>query len=474
MNRGNLIKIIGAVLGISVALIVSLMPTPAGFNQLGQAVLGITLMTAIFWATGPISLGSATVLMLALYALVGVPATTAFSAFTSATAWVLIPGLLYGFAMAKTGLGKRIAWSLIRISKPTYPSIMLTFLALGFAFSLVIPSFTARVALIAPIAWAIVKAMKVEECSDGCALLTLGSMILVVVPGLAFLTGTLYGPMLIGYLPAAEAAKVTWLGWFTTFGVPFVLFSILTYFGLILVFKPKQPLSISPSMVKDEMAKLGPMTRSEKYLLAIFVLSIVGWIAQSLPGMSWFGAQYTAMLGLAALFATRVLSPPDFSGIPWDLAIFIIGAVSLGTVISYPTAGVGTFLGNIIGPALLPIAANILIFAPLFFILVFLFNAVAAMLPLVIVFLASLLPQMMGLGYTPYIIYAIALAAWPMTFFKWSFYPVAMVEGFTGGKGFKMSHQLKLGAVVLVMALISLLVGVLYWQMTGLFPAKTL
>lgn len=135
MNRSNWVKLIGAVIAIAVGLIIAFMPTPAGFNRLGQEVLGITLMTAIFWATGPISLGSATVLMLALFALVGIPATTTFAAFTSATCWILIPGLMYGFAMQKTGLGKRIAWSLLRVSKPTYPSVMLAFLGLGFLFA---------------------------------------------------------------------------------------------------------------------------------------------------------------------------------------------------------------------------------------------------------------------------------------------------------------------------------------------------
>ncbi|MGI6119528.1 MAG: hypothetical protein ACOYIB_02985, partial [Desulfosporosinus sp.] len=52
------------------------------------------------------------------------PPATVFSGFTSPALWTLIPALFLGFVLAKTGLGKRIAYLGMKSTKLSYAGIL--------------------------------------------------------------------------------------------------------------------------------------------------------------------------------------------------------------------------------------------------------------------------------------------------------------------------------------------------------------
>ena len=64
----------------------------------------------------------------------------------------MVPALFFGYALNKTGLGKRIAyWLLRRIRIVTYPKLILCWALLGFLLSVFTPSIMIRVILVMPL-----------------------------------------------------------------------------------------------------------------------------------------------------------------------------------------------------------------------------------------------------------------------------------------------------------------------------------
>jgi len=93
----------------------------------------------------------------------GLPLVTVTAGFTSSALWVLIPALFFGFALAKTGLGKRIAFLMLKSFKPSYPSIILSWCLIGLILSAMTPSITVRIAIVMPIATNLVEAYKLPD-----------------------------------------------------------------------------------------------------------------------------------------------------------------------------------------------------------------------------------------------------------------------------------------------------------------------
>ena len=77
---------------------------------------------------------------------------------------------------------------------------------IGFVLALGIPSMTVRTAIMVPIAFALVQAVKLPLPGRGSALIVIGAFQMAVLPGCAVLTGGLWGPFIAGLFANAEAS----------------------------------------------------------------------------------------------------------------------------------------------------------------------------------------------------------------------------------------------------------------------------
>ena len=105
-------RTVGMIVTIVLALFVALFKPFTGLAPLGHYILGVVLLTLGLWifrapslpyfAGGALLLGGGLAFQL--------PLSTVASGYVSSAVWVLIPALFFGFALAKTGLGRRIAY----------------------------------------------------------------------------------------------------------------------------------------------------------------------------------------------------------------------------------------------------------------------------------------------------------------------------------------------------------------------------
>lgn len=79
-------------------------------------VISILIIATSFWVFEPfgLSMGATSCLMMGLLLLLGIPSSSVFSGFTQTSVWTMIPALFFGYALKKTGLGKKIVYLVLR------------------------------------------------------------------------------------------------------------------------------------------------------------------------------------------------------------------------------------------------------------------------------------------------------------------------------------------------------------------------
>ena len=221
---------------------------------------------------------------------------------------------------------------------------------------------------------------------------------------------------------------------------------------------------MSGQVVREQMDQLGPMRRAELMTAIIIASAVLAWAAQP-----WHRVPPEAigMVALAALFATRVLVPGEIgTGIPWALAIFVGGMLSLTTVMS--TYRINGWLGGYIVPAVQPFVGNPLaarrrdqrrrggdaVLDPVGFL------TIAA-------FFLPLSGFMAERGVPPLVLTAIILLPVHVFWFNYQNIWIVMTEGISKKSAYTDADRIKLASAFFGVTVVALLFGVAYWRAIG-------
>jgi solute carrier family 13 (sodium-dependent dicarboxylate transporter), member 2/3/5 len=454
---------IGAAVGLLAALIIKLQPQIGALDRTGQSALAIMALAVALWISNAIPTGITAVLALGLLIIAGVPSSVALGGFATGAFWILVSVLFFGTAMDKTGLAKRISYRILLIFPPTYPGILAGFMLIGFVLALGIPSMTVRTAIMLPIAFALVQAVNLPLPGRGSALIVIGAFQMAVLPGCAVLTGGLWGPFIAG-LFATQKLQLTWLDYAKVMAVPTLIWCVLVIAVDLLIMRPARTAGMSRDVVRSEMQRLGPMRETELLTAAIISIAISAMATQP-----WHGVppEAVGMVALAALFVTGVLVPAEIgTGIPWVLAIFVGGMLSLTTVIS--TYKINIWLGGYIVPAVQPFVAQ-----PLMLVIVMClavsalrfidpvgFIAIAA-------FFLALSTFMIERGIPPLILIAMIVLPVHIFWFNYQNIWMVMTEGITRKQAYTDADRYKLATAFFGVTIVALWIGVGYWRLIG-------
>jgi solute carrier family 13 (sodium-dependent dicarboxylate transporter), member 2/3/5 len=455
---------IGAAAAVVLAAAIKLQPGFGQLNSTGQSALAVIALAVVLWVTDVLNAGITALLALGLLIIAGVPSNIALGGFATGAFWILVGVLFFGTAMDKTGLARRISYRILLIFPSTYSGILLAFMLIGFVLTLGVPSMTVRTAIMVPIAFALVQAIKLPLPSPGAALIVLGAFEMAVLPGCAVLTGSLWGPFLAGLFTNASL-PLTWFDYARVMALPTLVWCGLIVAANLLVMRPPPTASMSKDVVRSEMQQLGRMGRPELWTAIIVASSVVAWAAQP-----WHRVPPEAigMVALAALFATRVLVPGEIgTGIPWGLAIFVGGMLSLTTVMS--TYKINVWLGSYIVPAVQPFAAN------RFLLVVALSAAVAAMRfvdPVGFITIATFFLALVGFvanrGVPPLVLTGIVLFPIHIFWFNYQNIWIVMTEGISKKSAYTDADRFKLATVFFGVTVVALWIGVAYWRVIGM------
>jgi di/tricarboxylate transporter len=456
--------IVGTAVAIVAALAIELRPQIGALDPIGQSALAVMVLAVGLWVADAMNAGITAVFALGLLIVAGVPSNVALGGFAGGAFWILVSVLFFGTAMDKTGLARRISYRILLVVPPTYAGVSAAFLLIGFALTIGVPSMTVRTAIMVPIAVALVHAVKLPLPSRGAALIVLTAFEMAVLPGCAILTGSLWGPFIAG-LFATSGLPITWIDYARVMALPTIVWCCLVAAANVAVMRPPPAAGMSRNLVRGEMEKLGPMSAAELKTAAIIAAAVLAWAVQP-----WHRVPPEAigMVALAALFATRTLVAGEIgTGIPWALAIFVGGMLSLTTVMS--TYQINVWLGTYIVPTVQPFVAN-----PYLLVLV-LSLAVAAMrfvdpvgFITIAAFFLPLATFVAERGIPPLVLTALIVLPTHVFWFSYQNIWIAMTDGISRHGVYTDFDRLRLASVYFGVTVVALWIGVLYWRLLGL------
>ncbi|MEA3496871.1 MAG: DASS family sodium-coupled anion symporter [Bacteroidota bacterium] len=351
-------KRIGLLLGIIIFALILLMPTPAGMSPEAQKTLAIALLMAIWWITEAIPIPVTALIPIVLYPLLGVMSSKQ-SAYPYANHMIFLfmGGFLIALSMQKWNLHKRIALSIIDLVGTSQDRIILGFMIASAFLSMWISN-TATTVMMVPIGMAVVtnltqnSEMKNNKNSKFGISLMLGLAYSASVGGIGTLIGTPPNLVLANTLEKMYNQTIGFMEWFKI-GIPIVIIMIpIIWLFLTKVMYPttdKKDLENNENVIKDKLIELGKITRGEKIVLTVFVLTALSWIFRStkhignftIPGLDKLFPAISdatiAMFFAILLFVIPVnIKKKQFAmdwknalKLPWGILILFGGGLSL-------------------------------------------------------------------------------------------------------------------------------------------------
>jgi sodium-dependent dicarboxylate transporter 2/3/5 len=333
-------RTIGLFLGPAVFLALLFAPLP--LPDPAHRVASILAMMVVFWVTEALPLAVTALLGPVLAVLLGVaPVRTAFASFADPIIFVFIGSFILAEAMFVHGVDRRIAYTALswKFVGASAPRILVTFGAVTTVLSMWMSN-TATTAMMFPIGLSIV-AHLTRTGATGTRQFAMVMMLITSfgasIGGMATPVGTPPNLIGIGLLERLGGIDITFFQWMLI-GTP----AAVLMFGLVALqfyLVGARNLTVgaeSTQMVRDELAKLGPVSRGQRNVLMAFGLTVMLWVAPGLFAIagiddSAFARAFAqsvpesiaAMIGALLLFVL----PIDWTGrrftLTWDQALKI-------------------------------------------------------------------------------------------------------------------------------------------------------
>lgn len=348
-------------------------PPPAGMTPLTAKAAAVALLMAVWWITEAIPIPATALLPIALYPLLGImDARVTARAYGDHNVFLFMGGFFIAMAMQKWDLHRRIALHIISVVGAGPRTIILGFMCATAFLSMWISN-TATTMMMVPIAMAVIGQVVGEERSGSVApALMLAVAYSASIGGLGTLIGTPPNVIFAGAVEKLfpEMEAIGFLAWMTV-AIPLVLVFIpATWLYLTrLAFRvpSKGPTAGGKAAVRAELAEMGPMSRGERFVLVVFVLTALAWAfrrnidvgAFVIPGWSdLLGISHLVTDATVAITAAVILFvlPVDLkegefaldwewaSRIPWGVLILFGGGFALAA--SFRETGLDLWVGG--------------------------------------------------------------------------------------------------------------------------------
>ncbi len=391
-------------------LIYAIMPADVGHGA--KLTAAVAVLMATWWMTEALPIAATSLVPLVAFPVLGtdVEMETVGASYGNPIIFLFLGGFLIALAMQRWNLHRRIALVTLSImgDRPG-PMIAGFMIATGFISMWV--SNTATAVMMLPIGMSVLMIVskvigtalggdagapsKDGRASDGAAenpsdggddtgigavvksnfgtALMLGIAYSASIGSLGTIIGTPPNLFLIGYLKDNHDISIGFGQWMIV-GVPLsVVMMAIAWFLLVKVlFKPEiDKIPGGRELIREELAKLGPMSTGEKLVLAMFVLAAVSWISLPLifeePPISDEGIAMAVGLLLflipgGANRGVRLLDWETAEKLPWGVLLLFGGGLALSA--QFSESGLTEWIGETTsGLGVLPTVLVVAVFA---------------------------------------------------------------------------------------------------------------
>lgn len=319
-------------LALLLCIAVVLAPSQEGLSREGQNAIAVFVLCFVLWVTNALPLSVTSLFALVLLPLLRVvPPARSFSLFGSPVVFFILGAFILAAAMMKSGLSTRLAVVFLRRFGGGPRSLLAGVVFSGGFLAFWMPEH-AVAALLFPIVLEIVRALGVprQRSRYGRALflaLAWGA----VIGGIATFLGGARAPLALGILNEHYGLTIGFLEWM----IAVAPFSIaLMFAGLFLLLRvfgvDVEDVDRARAVLDERSRELGPLSRRERGVALVAVLTIVAWIT---AGAS-VGMAVVSLLAAVALFVFDLIdwrSVEEY--VNWGVILMYGGAIAVASAL---------------------------------------------------------------------------------------------------------------------------------------------
>lgn len=458
-------KLICAALGVALGIAAALLLRPMLTTEAAIA-LGVLAWAIVWWIFKVLpDFVTALIMGILFVTAAGVPTTTMFSAFSNSTWWLLLAAFGLSIGVTESGLMYRISLYVLKLFPATYRGQVLGLITVGTVTAPFIPSLSAKAAMLAPLSQGISRSMDYADRSRQSSGLFLAMLTGLRNPAPLFISASVLGYTLLAAYPESVQAHFTMGRWFLSAVVWFAVISVLNFAALCIIFKPGNETRSVRSDLDEKLRALGHMTKNEKTMLLIVLLTMLLWVTERFHGIQ---SHITAICALCATVVSGVVEPKQLRReMNWESLIFI--GVVLGLAPSFAYLGINDRIVSVFGPAVTAMSSNLyILLAGVAVITVLARFVIVSELAFVNIFMAFLVPLAVGVGINPWVVgFAVYCFVNPWFFLYQN--PVYMAAYYSvNGSMTSEKCAAKYCVVYLVLCMIALIASIPVWQLMGI------
>ena len=329
-------RIIRGIIVILVGVIIWFLPVPAGVKPEAWHLLAIFVATIVGLILTPLPMGAVVIIGVMMTTLTGVlKIGPALSGFANNTVWLIVAAFLVARGFISTGLGRRVAFVFIRAFGRKTLGLAYAIVASELVISPATPSNTARAGgIIYPIVRSLAQTFGSEPGETARkigAFLMMMEFQATVITSAMFMTSMAPNPLIAELAQKTARVSITWGMWALAAIVPGILSLIIVPYLLYKIYPPEiKETPEAAEMAHRELEKMGPMKRTEKIMLFVFLLILALWVTGE---WSKIDATVVAFVGVGVMLVTGVIRWDDVlteKG-AWDALIWFGGLVMMAS-----------------------------------------------------------------------------------------------------------------------------------------------
>ena len=339
-------RIIGFILGPTIFILLQAF----GFNEPIYDVIALAIWMIVWWVTEAVPIPVTALLPIIILPLTGIfSVSQATAPYASPIIFLFMGGFLIALGLEKHGLHLRLALNLLKITGSSGNGIILGFMIASSLLSMWISN-TATAVMMLPIASSVVGLLSSKQgLNKNFALaLMLSIAYSANIGGTMTLIGTPPNVVMAGYLNQLLNFQMGFAEWLMI-GIPSGLFLLtITYFLLtrLLFANNIKHVEGSTELITSELEKLGKISKEEKLVIIVFLITAFGWILKpqinELIGKPLLTDHVTAMIGGVLMFSMPVnlkdqnflMRWEDTSKLPWGILLLFGGGMALANALA--------------------------------------------------------------------------------------------------------------------------------------------
>ena len=312
----------------AVGVVIWFLPIPNGVKPEAWHLFAIFVATIVGFILHPLPIGAIAIIAAALSGFLKVlkPAE-ALKGYGDATIWLIVSAYLFALGFVKTGLGKRIAYNIMA-------AIGDSSLKLGYAMALsdlvVSPATPSNTARAGGILFPIVKSLAVAFKSEpGDTARKIGSYLMSssfqvnCITSSMFITAVAPNALAVSLAAKATGMEISWAQWAMACIVPGLICVALAPLIVYTLYPPEiKHTPEAKEIANSELKAMGKMTKAEKIVLFVFLLSLAMWATASFTKLN---ATMIAMVGVGIMLVGGAIEWDDVISQKgaWDTLIWM-------------------------------------------------------------------------------------------------------------------------------------------------------